>query len=62
MTTVIARLVLVYVIGVVALAVGFYEFWQRGVINMNAFLIGSTCLVSAAAIQVARSLWLQFRR
>jgi hypothetical protein len=39
MTEVIARLALVYVIGVIALAIGFYEFWQRGVIIMNAFLI-----------------------
>jgi hypothetical protein len=59
---VIVRLALVYLIGLVSLGVGFYQFWRRGLVDQNAFLIGTTCLVAAAVIQVVRGLWHQLKR
>ena len=55
------RLALVYLIGVSALAFGFYEFWRSRTVDQSAFLIGTTCIVSAAAIHAGLSLWEEFK-
>jgi hypothetical protein len=59
---VIVRLSIVYVIGVVSLGVGFFEFWHRGTANQTAIMVGTTCLVGAATIHVIRDLWHRLRR
>jgi hypothetical protein len=51
------RLWIMYLIGVVALGVGFVEFWQRDTIDQTAFLTGTTCIIAAAAMHVIRDLW-----
>ena len=57
-----ARVTLVYLIGFGSLAYGFYEFWRDDRVNQHAFLIGGTCVATAAAIQVFRDLWHRVRR
>jgi hypothetical protein len=59
---VIVRLWIVYMIGVVALGVGFVEFWHRGTANQTAFLVGTTCLVVAAFIHVVLDVWHRLHR
>lgn len=56
------RIVIIYTIGFVSLAYGFYEFWRDTLVDQNAFLIGGTCLGAAAMVQVVRDLWSRIRR
>jgi len=59
---VIVRLAIVYLIGLAAFGVGFYRFGHEGIVDPSAFVIGGTCIVTAAAIHVGLDLWYRFRR
>jgi hypothetical protein len=57
-----ARIALVYLMGIAALAYGFYQFWRDGTANAHAMMIGGTCLGTAALVQVVQDLWERLRR
>ena len=56
------RTALLYVIGSGSLAYGFYEFWRDQTVDQNAFVIGSTCVAVAAALQVFTDVWRKLMR
>jgi hypothetical protein len=56
------RIAIVYVIGFASLAYAFYQIWHDGTANAQALIIGSTCITTAAAIQVALDLWRRLKR
>ena len=58
----IVRLAFVYLIGIAAFGVGFYRFLHAGIVDPSAFVIGGTCIVTAATIHVGLDLWDRFRR
>ena len=56
------RAIVLYAIGFVALAYGFFEFWRDQTVDQNAFILGGTCLAAAAALQVFSDLWRRLTR
>ena len=56
------RAVLLYAIGSGSLVYGFYEFWRDRTADQNAFVIGSTCVAVAAALQVFSDVWRKLTR
>lgn len=56
------RALILYVIGFGSLGFGFYQFWRDGTLSQNLFMIGGTCVASAAALQIVQDLWRRFGR
>ena len=56
------RIALVYAIGFGAMAYGFYQFWNDSTVNPQAFVIGGTCVFTAATVQVVVDIWRRLRR
>jgi hypothetical protein len=54
--------VILYLIGIAAFVDGAFFYWRDSVVVSDAFMVGTTCIVSAAGLQVVRDLWRRLRK